>query len=53
LVAAHLPHDNRQAQIDADLIAISEAWSHLPEPIRAGILAMVRASLPESRRDST
>lgn len=30
--------------IDAGLIAVIQAWPHLPEAIRAGILAMVRAS---------
>jgi hypothetical protein len=28
---------------DADLAAVVEAWPVLPEPIRAGILAMVKA----------
>ena len=30
-------------QIDPDLQAIIERWPTLPEPIRAGILAMIRA----------
>ena len=29
---------------DADLRVICEAWSVLPEPIKAGILAMVKAA---------
>jgi hypothetical protein len=29
---------------DAELQAVIEAWPALPEPIRVGILAMVRAS---------
>jgi hypothetical protein len=29
---------------DADLGAVVEAWPNLPEPIRAGILAMVKAA---------
>jgi hypothetical protein len=48
-----LPHDNRQNNADPELAALVDAWPRLPETIRAGILAMVRASLPESRRDST
>jgi hypothetical protein len=40
--AAHFPAD-RQAG-DADLQAIIEAWPKLPEAIRAGILAMIRAA---------
>ena len=30
--------------LDADFSAITEAWPTLPEPIKAGILAMVKAS---------
>jgi hypothetical protein len=33
---------------DADLHLIVDAWPTLPEPIRAGILAMVKAAKPES-----
>jgi hypothetical protein len=29
--------------IDADLQAIIEAWGQLPDPVKAGIQAMVRA----------
>jgi hypothetical protein len=29
---------------DPDLRAVVDAWPTLPEPVRAGILAMVRAS---------
>ena len=29
-----------------DLAAVVNAWSDLPEPIRAGILAMVKAARP-------
>ena len=29
-----------------DLAEIIEAWPNLPEPIRVGILAMIRASKP-------
>ena len=32
--------------IDAGLVAVIQVWPHLPEAIRAGILAMVRASEP-------
>ena len=28
---------------DPDLAAVADAWSELPEPVRAGIVAMVRA----------
>jgi hypothetical protein len=31
---------------DGNLAAVVAAWPTLPEPIRAGILAMVRASQP-------
>jgi hypothetical protein len=31
-------------QIDADLAAVNAAWPTLPEAIKAGILAMVRAA---------
>jgi len=31
---------------DPDLALIVERWAELPEAIRAGILAMVRASVP-------
>jgi hypothetical protein len=37
-----LPTDT--CQTDPDLTEIVAAWSTLPEPIRAGIVAMVRAS---------
>jgi hypothetical protein len=33
---------------DADLIAVIEAWDQLPEAIRQGIVAMVRASKKSS-----
>jgi hypothetical protein len=32
------------AAFDPDLAALVETWPRLPEPIRAGILAMVRAA---------
>jgi len=32
-----------------DLAAVIDAWPALPEPIRAGILAMVRAAAPGDR----
>jgi hypothetical protein len=34
----------RETPIDPDLAQIVESWPRLPEAIRAGILAMVRAS---------
>ncbi len=33
-----------QAQIDVALVVVIQAWPHLPEAIRTGILALVRAS---------
>ena len=30
--------------LPADLAAVVDAWDNLPEPIKAGILAMVKAS---------
>ena len=35
--------DARDAQNDPRLVEVVEAWAALPEPTRAGILAMVRA----------
>jgi hypothetical protein len=32
------------AQIDVALVVVIQAWPHLPEAIRAGILALVRAA---------
>jgi hypothetical protein len=32
------------ATIDPDLVFVLDAWPTLPEPIKAGILAMVRAA---------
>jgi hypothetical protein len=43
-VAPHLPHDTRQTSLD--LNAVIDAWPTLPDAIRAGIMAMVRASKP-------
>jgi hypothetical protein len=38
---------------DPDLAEVIEHWDQLPEAIRAGIVAMVRASVPsEGHRDS-
>jgi len=36
--------------IDADLRAIIERWAELPDPVKAGILAMVRAVRTEVLR---
>ena len=33
-------------QIPPELASVIEAWPDLPEPVKAGILAMVRASKP-------
>ena len=40
-VAHPLPTDTRQTP--PDLAAVIDAWPDLPEPIRAGILALVKA----------
>jgi len=34
----------RNAALDADLIAVIQIWPHLPKAIRAGILAIARAT---------
>jgi hypothetical protein len=34
-------------QVDSDLITIVDAWSTLPEALKAGIVAMVKAAKPE------
>jgi hypothetical protein len=39
----HLPTDTRQA-LPQGLAEVADAWLSLPDPIRAGILAMVRAT---------
>jgi len=41
-VADHLPNDT--CKTDPDLAAVVEAWPELPDAIRAGILAMVKAA---------
>jgi hypothetical protein len=41
-LAHHLPTDSRQ--IPSDLVAVMAAWPTLPDVVRAGILAMVRAA---------
>ena len=42
--APQLPTDARQT--NSELAAVIDAWPTLPEAIRAGIVAMVRASSP-------
>jgi hypothetical protein len=37
-------HGQRAASNDPDLAAVVKAWPTLPEAIRAGILAMVKAA---------
>ena len=37
-----MPNDT--CQTDPDLAAVVDAWSELPEAIRAGIVAMVKAA---------
>ena len=34
------------AQNDPDFATVAQAWSELPEPIRAAIVAMVKAARP-------
>jgi hypothetical protein len=41
------PRGHRAAPQDPELTAVIAAWPALPEPIRAGILAMVRAAAKE------
>jgi hypothetical protein len=36
--------DTEKPPIDRDLAAVNEAWPTLPEAIKAGILAMIRAT---------
>ena len=43
-VAPHLPQDNRPT--DPDLAAVIDHWAALPEAVRAGIAAMVKAAVP-------
>ena len=33
-------------EVDADLTAVVDAWPELPEAIKAGIVAMIRAARP-------
>jgi hypothetical protein len=35
--------------VDSELIVVIESWPDLPEPIRAGIVAMVRACRGERK----
>jgi hypothetical protein len=42
IVAHHLPTDT--CNTDPDLAAVVAAWSELPEAVKAGILAMVKAA---------
>jgi hypothetical protein len=44
-LAPHLPTDTRQS--DPDLGLVIERWEALPGPIKAGILAMVKAATPK------
>jgi hypothetical protein len=41
-VGHHLATDTRQT--DADLAAVVDAWDRLPEAVRSGIVAMVKAA---------
>jgi hypothetical protein len=42
----HDPGVNKSVNIDPDLDALTRAWPDLPGPVRAGILAMVKAAKP-------
>ena len=42
LVALPLPYEG--PNLSPDLAAVVDAWPDLPEPIRAGIMAMVKAA---------
>ena len=42
--AAGAAVDSENAEIDADLQAIIERWADLPEAVKVGIVAMVRAA---------
>lgn len=37
--------DAESPAMDADLAAVVQAWAKLPGPIKAGILAMIRAAV--------
>jgi hypothetical protein len=37
----------RAAQIDPDQLTVVNAWDRLPEAVRAGIVAMVKAAEPK------
>ncbi len=37
-------HDAQSGTFDPDLAAFVDAWPTLPEPLKAGILALVRAA---------
>jgi hypothetical protein len=41
-----------EAKLDADLQRVLDAWPTLPEPIKAGILAMIRSVVPKSDGES-
>ena len=44
-------NNTKQTGIDAELAAVIEAWSALPEAIRAGVAALVRAAQGADKRD--
>ena len=44
------PSETDMASIDVDLALIAAAWPSLPEAIRAGIVAMVQAAVPDQPR---
>lgn len=47
-VSTKCPKGTPDSQSDPDLAAVVAAWESLPAPMRAGIVAIVRAALPIS-----
>lgn len=41
--------NDKRADDDPDLAAVTEAWPDLPDAVKTGILAMVRAACPDRR----
>jgi hypothetical protein len=37
---------NTHQQVDSELARVIDAWSSLPEAVKVGIMAMVKASTP-------
>ncbi|MCZ6446214.1 MAG: hypothetical protein O6758_08515 [Planctomycetota bacterium] len=43
--ARSVESEGENAQIDPDLQCLIDAWPTLPKPVKAGIVAMVRAAV--------